>query len=254
MQTPTQTRKIAGITIHLKTLSAGDRLPIADVGEAALSAAEKIGNDAAAIAADKHLSTVGKEAKMAPLQVNAVAAITALAVAVDTEDKALDQREAKLLAVPQLDNHHTAAAAVDVEIRQWWRSLSTTERAAMLSKFNEGPEHRRVEIALLRSPIALLDLEIKSIREGWNLGARNENLAETLAIESGRRAALWAREAVLHAAAGVKAALGPGGATLLQTIVNGNSIMQDGAWAFGFYPETVAEAKRIASLKKVAYA
>lgn len=252
MQTPTQTRKIAGITMHLKTLSEGDRLPIADVGEAALSVAEKLGADAAAIAADVLLSSAGKEAKMAPLQQQAVGAITALAVTVDAEDKRLNEREAALLAVPQLSDQHTAAAAVDVEIRQWWRSLPATERAAMLSKFNESPEHRRVEIALLRSPIALFDLEIRSIRDGWNRAARLDNPGEALAIEAGRRAALWAREAVYHAAAGVKAALGPGGATLLQTIVNGGSIMQDGAWAFGFDPETVAEAKRIASLKKAA--
>lgn len=245
----TNARTIAGRQIHLKALPQADALPITQHAETALTVADDLGTKSAAILGDRNLSSVGQEAKLTPLRTQAVLAVTSLAAALDEHAARVDQREAKMLAVPPITDAHSAA--VDIEIRTWWRQLPLAERTAMLEKFGATDDHNRIELALLRSPIALADHELKVIRAGWDEGARIEHMAEALDIAAERRAIAWTHETLLHAAAVISSLVGRNG-LILETIAAASSIHADGAWVFDIAAQTIAEAKRAAAVRKIA--
>lgn len=238
----TQARLIAGRSVELKALPEGDAgNPAIALAETAIEAANAFEARRKAIADDPNLSEVGKLAQLTPALKEVVCRVAGAAGQVAADAAAIDAREAALLAVPQLHDTAHGAAAVDVEIRQWWRALDADERARMLQAFNDGPEHKRIELALLRSPIALADIELRSVREGWNRQARLDNPAEALAISSARRAQTWAREALAHVGGIVGTLPGVMREEVARSLTGQASIVTDGGWVFSAAPKERAQ-------------
>jgi hypothetical protein len=192
---------------------------------------------------DDSLSSVGLERQLSPVQGSAVTAMAASWHSVDRYEQGLNVREQILLAVPQVAESNTASAIADREIRDWWRGLSVEDRAKYITSFNESPEHQRIEIALLRSPIAMVDWEIKAVRESWNRGRRLENVGEAAAIELGRASVEWARRGLAQLAGLTMVATKWDGERVLRNLLGStNEFAQKGYAAFGL---SDSEAKQM---------
>ncbi len=195
---------------------------------------------------DPLLSERGKAAKLNPLKVGMARVIAAAAAVNQDAAKQTDKREAAMLAVPAIAPSDAASAAVDVEVRQWWRSLDSKQRADMLQKFQDGPEHQRIEAALLRSPVALADPELLAIRDSWNRQARIDNAGEATAIARDRYAQDYAGDAIKQAAAIFQASTAMPHGDLLRAVVTGDNPMANGAAVFGFSQDAIDRAKVLA--------
>jgi hypothetical protein len=240
-------RSIAGRSVQLKELPARlSENSSVKLAQTVLGAVDSFANDHASISADHLLSDRGKKAKLDPLVRDTMRTIaSAAAVNLGAADT-LNKREAAMLAVPPLSPGDAAGAAVDVEIRQWWRSLGTKQRVDMLEQFNKGPEHQRIEAALLRSPVALADPELLSIRQSWNRQARLDNASEASAIDSERYALDWSNDAISNAAAIAMVTSAVPKSELLRMVVTGDNLMAKGAYVFGFSPDQIDRAKVLA--------
>ena len=206
-----------------------------------------------AVDRDETLSDIGKQQRLDPLREKAVTAVAASWANLAPFEKHLDEREAALLAVPQVDASHAAAAIEDREIRDWWRSLPTDERLKMLEKVTTEPGHERIELALLRSPIALADHETRAIREAWDKARRLENPAEALAIDAGRRALDWSRQGLAHVAGIAAAVTGWQPERVLRAVRSSpEDHIRRGATAWGFGPMELADMDRRIAARKAA--
>ena len=253
MSNPTLYRTVAGRPItmpalppHLQNHNAVKTANLVlDQVDALHTLRQEVNNDAM-------LSPRGKASQLAKPIANMLKSVAAGAGINLDNRKSLDIREAKMLAVPPIAPSDAAAAAVDVEIRQWWRAMPANERMDMIRKFNESPDHQRIEAALLRSPVALADPELLAIREGWNRQARIENDAEDVAIDRDRTALDWSDTAIAHAEGCALSMSDMSKADLLRTVVTGNNPMADGAHVFGFRQDEIDAAKRGAMLDEAA--
>lgn len=197
------------------------------------------------IEADETLSPLGRERKLGPLRINAIREVARARANVDTIARGFDEREAAMLRVPTVDPTHSAVAIEDREIRDWWRALEPERRAEMMRLFDTEPGHERIELALLRSPVALADLELRSIREAWNRGRRLNNAAETLAIDNGRNVTEWARRGIAHVAGITASVTGLASQHILRAILEDEGDTDRGGYlAFGFTTGDAAEMRR----------
>lgn len=204
-----------------------------------------------AIFNDGDLSAAGKTKKLEPLTVAAICQLARSYFGIMNFAAHLDKRFATLVAVPQLLPGDVMNVAVDSEIRTWWRSIGVAERSRNMDRMNQSPELARIELALMRSPIALVDEEISVIRASWERGQRGLNPAEDVAIAAGRSTVEWALRGMAQASAALTAGLEPGiwpRHRILNTIVScENATVAGGFGAFGFSVTDVAESKRVAA-------
>lgn len=156
----------------------------------------------AAIAGDGHLSEAGKAAKSGPMQEAVWNRLAESHADLDRLEAETDRAEAALLAVPPVHDNAPTAAIEEREARDWWRAQPVEARAKLLASFEndeaEAGKFARLQLALLRSPIPLPDLEAQSLRELWNRARRLENPAETIRIGRVRDGIAWARAALAH--------------------------------------------------------
>jgi hypothetical protein len=190
---------VAGTTIHLPELNEADL-----AGEPAIRFGVALGivNDLHAktreVQADPNFTAQGKDAQLRPHRERVLDQVAATVEAIESYADQLDKREAALLSVPELHPQNAAEASIDRELRDYWRGLDMKGRHAILDEIHNGPGHQRLEIALLRSPYAQADHEVRLIRESWNRGKRVDNPAEAMAIEAGRAQVEWGRLAMAH--------------------------------------------------------
>lgn len=192
------------------------------------------------VMADDHLSSLGKEQKLKSHREKALDLIATHVEGIEVFSEHLDKREETLLAVPQ----NAAEAIIDRELRDWWRDQPNKARLAIIDQMSVGPEHKRLELALLRSPYAQADHELRMVRESWNRGRRLDNPAEAESISVGRRQVEWARRGMAHIAAITSLTLGQPRESVLRGLLKagkGSKALN----AFGFTAVEVERAKRI---------
>jgi hypothetical protein len=199
------------------------------------------------VQADPHLTAEGKAARLRPDRARTLDQVAATAEALDNYAASLDKREAVLLRVPELHPQNAAEASVDRELRDYWRSLDTKARHKLLDAMNDGPGHERLEIALLRSPYAQLDHEIRVVRESWNRGRRIENPTEACAIDAGRTQVEWGRRAMAHLTSITLRTTGMGDGALKSLVSAGR---EGAAKAFGYDHAQIEQMKRQIEVEK----
>lgn len=238
----------AGTAFHLPALSETDL-----AGEPAIrfGVALEIVNDLHAktrqVMADPHLTGQGKDAQLRPDRERVLDQVAATVEAIETYADQLDAREANLLRVPELHPQNAAEAIVDRELRDFWRGLDMKGRHALLNAMDRGPEHQRLEIALLRSPYGQLDHEIGMVRESWNRGRRIDNPTEAFAIEAGRAQVEWGRRAMAHLSSITLRATAMGDSALKALL---NAGRERAARAFGFAQNQIEGTKRQIEIEK----
>jgi hypothetical protein len=213
------------------------------------------GDKIPAIANDRDLSEIGRAKKLEPLQRDLVLRMANVDAQLDRDAAHFDKREAALLAVPKLENTYTAMAVEDVEARQWWREQPVEERAKLLKRIESEPGHERLMIALMRSPVPQLDLEVKFVADVWKRAKRLENPAEALAIDAGRQGVEWGRRGISQVAAITKRVLQWDDQRIVRTMLSSaDPDHHRGLKVFGIDPMAAERVKRaIAAESRVRY-
>ena len=192
---------------------------------------------AAAIVMDDNLSAAGRVRQLDPLVIAAVRTVSACAAEVALVAAALDARYAALVAVPELAAGNFADTMKDVEIRQWWSSLSIAERGDTLRAMQAGPEFQRIEMALLRSPVLIADHEPQVVRSAWDKAKCEDNPSESIDIAAGRAVVEWARRGLAQLAGVLVASLDADvwpARRILEVVLAGNERQSAGYRVFGF--------------------
>lgn len=169
--------------------------------ETGLKTADNLIFQGLSIRRDFDLSEQGRDNRFRPIQNEAIQFFGAAWNSLGNDAARVDKVEAHLLAVPTIEPSHAAVAVEDREIRDWWRTLELKERARIIGEFDSNPEYARIELALLRSPYRLGDLEVRTVRECWNRAQRRLHPVEAAAIDHGRSSIEWARRGLTHLAA-----------------------------------------------------
>jgi hypothetical protein len=209
---------------------------------AAAEQVDELGALTKQVESDQTLSELGKLQKLDPQRETLIRRIAGHIAELDKFEKSINTREAKLLEVPTLHREAAAEAAIDIEIRSWWRGLTVPERADLMKRMNDEPGHERVELALLRAPYGRVDLEIRSIRESWNQAKRMENPAEVVAIADDRAALAWAQRGFGHLIA-LTAGTTRFQAERVLAIIVKDEYTAPAAPLWGFEPAAIAHAK-----------
>jgi len=204
---------------------------------AAVEAVSDYMDATAAIVLDDNLSAAGRVRKLEPLVIAAVRTVSACAAEVELVAAALDARYASLVGVPELAAGNFADTMKDVEIRQWWRGLSISERGDTLRAMQAGPEFQRIELALLRSPVLIADHELQVVRSAWDKAKCDDNPSESIDIAAGRAVVEWARRGLAQVAGVLVASLDADvwpARRILASVLAGNERQSAGYRVFGF--------------------
>lgn len=223
------------------------------IGDAVLEILDERLTARRAIHTDPHLSSAGRAHKSRPVDDEIIGRVAAAWSQVESYARHIDNREAALLALPELDPTAAAVAVEDRECRDWWRALPTEEKARMLARIDAEPEkHQRLAIALLRSPLplAMLDGEVNFVRDVWNRGRRAGNPEEAAAIDEGRAGVAYAQEILLHAGAVATQSIGLNREQVIDTVTANRLETGTGYRAFGFSDQDAAASReRIEAIK-----
>lgn len=238
-----------GMKFSLKHLEGVDCEPASYFG-LALDKLDEAANHARAISADRLLSEAGKQHKMAPICTDLIGMISGAWFMLDQFEQRIVAREKALVKLPTIDPSHWAAATEDVEIRSWWRSQPLPDRLRILESFESDPGSERIQMALLRSPIALVDVEAKRVREIWTGTQRAKNPEEAAFIDIGKASIDWAQGGLANLAGLSRILMKMPGQEILKTIVSHPSEgRQRGYKAFGFSDHSASEMKRYLEIK-----
>ena len=205
---------------------------------------------------DPHLSPVGKDAKARPLREGIILGIAAIARMAEDDLAEAKKRDAELTQVPGINLLDSPVAIMDSEARAWWRSQPPEARSKIMQALQDDPaaaqKYERLQLALLRSPVPLPDLEIQHIGELWKQTKRLDNPAEALAIDSLHRAHDWSERVMGHVAGIAATAVGLSRAEILDTLVAAGGPALEGAGVFGFDAATIAQGVRVAEARQAA--
>lgn len=247
-------------TFEVPELREGDELHATgpNAARTVVTALQEALGDIGRVTNDPHLSQVGKDAKARPLREGIILGIAAIARMAKDDLAEAQKRDAELTQVPQL---HPAAAAVateDGEARAWWRNLPVEERSKIMQALQDDPaaaqKYERLQLALLRSPVPLPDLEVKHIGELWAQSKRLDNPAEALAIDSLHRAHDWSERVLGHVAGIASSAVGLSRAEILDVLAMAGGPALEGAGVFGFDDAAIAQGVRVVEARKAAQA
>ena len=180
--------------------------------------------------------------------------IARVAGAVERLDKETSAREAALFAVPGIDPTHTAMAIEDREIRDWLRSMTRGDRLAILQRASAtGQTPWRMLLAMLRSPIPMIDGEMELARDMWQSVKRKANPAEAVVIDNRRASAEWTRRGLSIVGGLGKVAVGwDRNRVLKQIVTSPNEFARDGYRVFGFDDYAQERARVEGIIKKAA--
>lgn len=202
---------------------------------------------------DPLLSPMGREQKAEPLRGEAIERVAAALGQVAKFEEGVNQREAALFAVPNIEATASAVAIEDREIRDWWRSLETVDRAKFISQVKENPsQHERLMIALMRAPapLAMMDHEATAVREFWQDAKRAGNPDAAAAIDADRKAIATANRGLAHLAMVARRSSGWHAKKVIETIVSSKYEPAKNAYQlFGFDNRDAAQARREVAAK-----
>jgi len=206
------------------------------------------------VCSDPNLTDKGKASKLEPLAVNTLAQLAQSWANVSNYGASLDRRFAAMVAVPQLLPGDFVGVSADRELRDYWRDLPQGDRMQLIAKMDAGPELRRLELALLRSPVpALADSNLAMVRTSWESQCRADSISEDVAIQAGRACIDVAQRGLHQLAAAIKTSLtGLGWAPLrmLDTLLtDSRSANTKGYLVFGWSDQDAAQEQRILQAK-----
>lgn len=200
---------------------------------------------------DPNLSTVGRQNALAQPQKLAVFTIANLAAQLKAFRASVDQREARLFALPPLSNS-PADAIREWEIRSWFDRQTDDQKVKTLHSALETQEGESLIAAVLRGPMASLNPQIKMVRAAWEQSRRDTNAVEAEAIDAQRAAADWAYEALARMAAMVLQLCRTWGKPDIIAALVSAPTGEAGWEIFGFSPREARTATRIALADAVA--
>lgn len=202
---------------------------------------------------DPLLSPMGREQKAEPLRGEAIERVAAALGQVAKFEEGVNQRENALFAVPYLEPTASAVAIEDREIRDWWRSLQTLDRANFITQVKENPsQHERLMVALMRAPapLAMMDHEATAVREFWQDAKRAGNPDVAAAIDADRKAIATANRGLAHLAMIARRSSGWHAKKVIETIVSSKYEPAKSAYQlFGFSERDAAQARREVAAK-----
>jgi hypothetical protein len=188
------------------------------------------------VSSDAHLSPVGRESKLRPYAEKLIDRQAQVWGSLAGEEVRLNSTEAELLAPPALDNGHTVMGIEDSEVRSYWRGLPTGDRMKILDQMQADPErHTRIALALLRSPIELIDHEAQMVRAVWDARQRAKNPEKAMLIDVKRKAIEYGRRGAAQVASmalvqsGIKA-----DEVRVRLATHTDEMARNGFGAFGF--------------------
>lgn len=198
---------------------------------------------------DLALSSIGKLAKLIPLKKALWQQLASSAKAVYAARRDVETRTAALYETGAPMTPYEIA--VDREIRDWWRQADTEAKNAFRHSLADGMADKKMILALLRSPVpAVLDLEMRLLREKFEELQREAAPDIWAAIEDDAAATNWAERGLAHVIAISHALTETTAGELLKMLVAADDFAA--AVAFGFAPAQFANEKRLAAAK-VAY-
>lgn len=197
---------------------------------------------------DTTLSAIGIDQKSDPVRAEMTGRVAAVAGQIALFDHTINNMEAQLFALPNLELSHTVVAIEDREIRDWWRSMDTKKRISMLDQIgSESEKHERLMIALMRAPapLALLDHETKVIGEVWKDAKRKSDPDTAARIENDRRLVETSRRGLMHLAGITSRVAGWKGDSLLRSLLSSPfELAGEGLDIYGFTKQQVAQMRR----------
>ena len=203
------------------------------------------------IEADTDWSPAGRERQTAPLQNSLWAAVANGHSDLNEIEAQIDADEAALLRLPGVHELALAVAAEDGEARAWWRSHSAEERTRMLAEMRDdeatGHKYKRLQLALLRSPVPMPDHEVQFVRELWTQSCRLDNPGEALRIDHMRASIDWARTAMGHLQGHVARVTRWQREAQAEFLANGN---EKAALRMGFSPRELAHGKAVTAARQ----
>jgi hypothetical protein len=197
---------------------------------------------------DPLLSPLGREQKAEPLRAEAIERVAAALGQVAHFEAGVNAREASLFSIPTIDPGASAVAIEDREIRDWWRSLETVDRAKFITNVKENPsKHERLMVALMRAPapLAMMDHESTAVREFWQDAKRAGNPDAAAAIDADRKSIDAANRGLAHLAMVARRSSGWHAKKVIETIVSSKYEPAKNAYQlFGFSERDAAQARR----------
>ena len=223
-----------------------------------LEASDRLATEIKRVQNDGDLSEAGRTKRLDPMRELAVRSVARTWSAIAEFERRIDVVENNLCVVPALEETHSAAASIDREIREWWRAKSDMARISLIQGLDDSKESRRIQIALMRSPIALLDAEAKVVRERW-ADAQRKLYPDTAArIDLGRSSIEWTRRGVANLAGLTMVSVGWDGRKILRTVLTDteNSYVSDGLphgyGAWGITESTATQEMLLLTARKAA--
>lgn len=209
-------------------------------------------DETSAIRRDQRLSDFGKQQRLEPMHGAVLESMSKLRWALDDFSAKWDRTEQELLKVPDLGGD-AGQAAIDVEVRQWWRGMTQSERTNYLSELSRPDNsYGRIRLALLRSPIAVLDHELRLVREAWDTEKRALQPALAESVATARRTAEVAERAMGHLAGmAMVSTKWDADKIALHLLQSSHEPAQKGFRVFGIGAERMALIKRKAQAQKI---
>lgn len=245
-------------SFEVPTLPEGDELNARSPksARAAVGALQDVLVDLERVTSDPNLSQVGRDAQARPLREGIVRGIANMSALAREDLAEAEKRDAELTQVPQLHPTAGAVAAEDAEARAWWRALSAAERARIMRELADSPsaaqKYLRLQLALLRSPVPLPDLEIQHVAQLWKQTQRLNDPGEALAIDSLHRAHDWSERVLGHVAGIASNSIGLSRTDILDVLATAGGPALEGAGVFGFDDAAIAQGVRVAEARKAA--
>ena len=235
--------------VRQRPISEIDRKSVAGVAfDTAVAALETFQIEAHKTGVNPLLSNIGKQKNIDPFIENTALLLAKQYADVQSFKSQCEKRFALLVQVPALLPSDAVSASIDLEIRNWYRGLSVAERVDVLAKIEDGADFGRIEVALLRSPVAMADLDLKVIVASWQRARRAASPDEDGTITSGLEACEWAERGLLQVAAAFRSSIDSSlwtGQRLLNVIIAcPNPTVQAGFAVFGFGVREAADTRR----------
>lgn len=215
----------------------------------ALDAANYFATAKHAIDDDGHLSTAGKQAKLKPLAENLWRQIFASAKNIAGEQRAIVLKTQTLYDIGSPVTPYEIA--IDRERRDYWRSLGSSERIALLGVIEATPVFAPFVKSILRTPVPdLLDVEIMLLRDTFEKIRREEAPDLYALIKDDQGAVDWAERGLAHII-GISQSKGMTGITSQGVLTMAIEAGDDAAaMALGYSPDEIATEKRKQEAKR----
>lgn len=140
---------------------------------------------------NQFLSPTGREAQTMPARRDAITRAAHVVGEFLRQHRDADEALARLFAPPMLEQGAALEVALDRECRDFWFELSVDERLRLLNEIIAG-EHKRLALALARSPVPLPEPTGKVIADAIKTALRDSNPGEILAAELTVAECAWA--------------------------------------------------------------